>query len=243
MLLFCASPTSNATDNQQDNPSTSAISDISAGSDSESTATGGSVGDISITIPFVQKPDISDSSIHTSIQNEISSPDNITIHNTPDVRAPYMNTTSPCRVGVSGGIGVAGFGGSAGTTVEDKECTLRQTAQTFSAMGVPGMGLWLLCRSKALKRAEIEPEACESMVAQMQIEAELGGEVEPPKYIAQTADPRIKEQREEIKELREELKDLQLKESERDSRQYLQEAERDRIQDKLREIPEIKRGT
>jgi hypothetical protein len=177
-----------------------------------------------------------------AVQNsvEINNPDDIKIRNTPDVRAPYMNTTSPCRVGVSGGIGVAGFGGSAGTTVEDKECTLRQTAQTFSAMGVPGMGLWLLCRSQAVTRADMTPEDCEAMVAQLQIEAELEYEGGAPKFYAQAEDPRIEEQQEEIEELRAELEELKKKKEQED---YVERDRFSEIQEKLRQIPEIKRGS
>jgi transposase len=87
------------------------------------------------------------------------------------------------------------------------------------------------------------PEDCEAMVAQLQIEAELeyeGGEVEPPKFYAQAEDPRIEEQQEEIEELRAELEELKKKKEQED---YVERDRFSEIQEKLRQIPEIKRGS
>jgi hypothetical protein len=104
--------------------------------------------------------------------NEVH-PDDIKIKNTPSARAPYANSTGPCRVGGSIGVSLPGFGASGGGSKEDPECTLRQTAQTFSALGAPAMGLWILCRSVVLERVGSNSSDCDAKVAQFQIEAQF----------------------------------------------------------------------
>lgn len=139
-------------------------------------------------------------------------PDKLKIKNTPDARAPYSNSTGPCVVGFSAGVGVPGFGGSIGKGFVDEECNLRQTAQTFSSLGVPAMGLWLLCRSATVGKVS-NPDDCDAMITQMQIEAELS----QPALLAQVTEEdlerlrgkleaqeaRIEQQQSKIQELEE----------------------------------------
>lgn len=82
----------------------------------------------------------------------IENPDDITIRNTPAARAPYSNSTSPCIVGGSAALSLPGFSGSAGKGFKDEECERRATAMAFSDMGVPGMGLWIMCRSAIVEK-------------------------------------------------------------------------------------------
>lgn len=72
-------------------------------------------------------------------------PDDITIRNVPSLSSPNAYPTSPCRIAVSGGLVFAGGGASAGGSIEDPGCTLREDARTFSELGVPAMGLYLMC--------------------------------------------------------------------------------------------------
>ena len=74
-----------------------------------------------------------------------TSPDDVRIRNvaSPDTPNPYP--TAPCRVGVSAGFSLAGGALSGGGSVEDEECTLRETARSFKDLGVPELGLILLC--------------------------------------------------------------------------------------------------
>lgn len=91
-----------------------------------------------------------------------TSPDDITIRNvaSPDTPNPYP--TAPCRVGVSAGLSLAGGAFSGGGSVEDEECTLRETARSFKDLGVPELGLILLCEKsevitgKKNKKGELE---------------------------------------------------------------------------------------
>ena len=80
-----------------------------------------------------------------NIEFNSSTPDDITIRNVPSLSSPNAYPTSPCRIAVSGGLVFAGGGASAGGSVEDPGCTLREDARTFSELGVPAMGLYLMC--------------------------------------------------------------------------------------------------
>ncbi len=105
----------------------SSSSDASAESDSVSTAN----ADTNVTINETRPR-------HTTVRNVAS----------PDTPNPYP--TSPCRIGVSAGVSVAGFAGSGGGSVEDTECTLRETARSFKDLGVPEVGLILLCQNSVV---------------------------------------------------------------------------------------------
>ena len=91
-----------------------------------------------------------------------TSPDDVRIRNvaSPDTPNPYP--TAPCRVGVSAGFSLAGGALSGGGSVEDEECTLRETARSFKDLGVPELGLILLCEQSEVivgkrdKKGELE---------------------------------------------------------------------------------------
>lgn len=65
-------------------------------------------------------------------------------------------------MGVSGGLSLPGGALSGGSSVEDEECTLRETARSFKDLGVPEVGLYLLCTQSDVvlgrrnKRGEVE---------------------------------------------------------------------------------------
>ena len=70
-----------------------------------------------------------------------------TIKNVPGIAMGVNYPTAPC-MGSSqvGGAGV-GFGVSIGTTWESKECQLRETARSFSALQLNADALAILCTS------------------------------------------------------------------------------------------------
>lgn len=80
-----------------------------------------------------------------SVNISQTQPSDIKIRNvaSPDTPNPYP--TAPCRVGVSGGLSIPGGALSGGGSVEDEECTLRETARSFKDLGVPEVGLYILC--------------------------------------------------------------------------------------------------
>lgn len=80
----------------------------------------------------------------------IVNPDDIRIRNVVSPDTPNSYPTSPCRIGVSAGLALVGGSLSGGGSVEDKECTLRETARSFKELGVPQMGLYLLCTQSAV---------------------------------------------------------------------------------------------
>lgn len=91
-----------------------------------------------------------------SINISESHPDDIKIRNvaSPDTPNPYP--TAPCRVGVSGGLSIPGGAFSGGGSVEDRECTLRETARSFKDLGVPEVGLYLLCTQSEIILGKVD---------------------------------------------------------------------------------------
>ena len=102
----------------------------------------------------------SESSAAASADNNVvdseRNPDDIKIRNvaSPDTPNPYP--TAPCRVGVSAGLSLAGGALSGGGSVEDTECTLRETARSFKDLGVPEVGLYLLCTQSAVVNGRLD---------------------------------------------------------------------------------------
>lgn len=58
-----------------------------------------------------------------------------TVRTVPQVYAPPMGVTAPCRVALSGGISVIGVGVAAGGSVPDAPCNLRELSRTYQALG------------------------------------------------------------------------------------------------------------
>ena len=114
--------------------------------------------------------------------NEAERPDDITIRNTPNVYAPPAMPTSPCRIGGSGGASGAGIGLSFGGSKMDWECNTRETADAFARMGMPALGLMMLCRTEAVTNelgkggAGFSSEDCESFVRTYQANSSRDGE-------------------------------------------------------------------
>ena len=162
---------------------------------------------------------VGDTNVSVITQN----PDHLTIKNVPSGRAATAISTSPCRIAIAGDVRIVGLGLGGGASVEDKECTTRQTALAFSHMGVPAMGLWIMCRSQGTQRAyrsdppDVEEdtpidqtiaEQCDAMVAQFQILADLGRTPDIISYTVSGSDKvQIIEQHEEqlVEPLREEM--------------------------------------
>ena len=71
-----------------------------------------------------------------------------TVKNVPDVAAANVYPTSPCMGSSSvGGSGV-GFGFNIGSSWTDDECGIRETARSFSGMGMQEDALAVMCSSK-----------------------------------------------------------------------------------------------
>ena len=80
-----------------------------------------------------------------------------TVKSTPSVFAPAAYATSPCRIAISGGVSVIGWGASMGGSVEDEGCTLRENARILNSLGANEAALKLMCNEP--KVAEVL-EAC-----------------------------------------------------------------------------------
>lgn len=68
-----------------------------------------------------------------------------TVKSAPALMAPAAYATSPCRIALSGGVSVIGLGVSAGGSVEDEGCTLRENARILNALGANDAALRLMC--------------------------------------------------------------------------------------------------
>lgn len=77
-------------------------------------------------------------------------PKKTTVRNVPSPDTPNIYPSAPCRIARSVGFSFAGGALSGGHSVEDPECTLRETVRTFQYLGVPEVGLILLCKNSVV---------------------------------------------------------------------------------------------
>jgi hypothetical protein len=76
-----------------------------------------------------------------------------TVKTVATVYAPPIGVTAPCLMGISGGVTVVGVGASLGASVEDKECTMRETARLLHAMGQPVAAAKVMCNNAMAAQA------------------------------------------------------------------------------------------
>ena len=72
-------------------------------------------------------------------------PRSTTVRNVASPDTPNVYPSAPCRIARSAGLSLAGGSLSGGSSIEDPECTLRETARVFQYLGVPEVGLHLMC--------------------------------------------------------------------------------------------------
>ncbi len=72
----------------------------------------------------------------------------VTIRNTPDLSISNIAPTAPCMGGTSVGGAGAGFSIGIGTTWKDNDCSLRETARSFSGLGLTQDAIAILCASE-----------------------------------------------------------------------------------------------
>lgn len=77
-------------------------------------------------------------------------PSTTTVRNVVGPDTPNVYPSAPCRIARSGGLSFPGAAVSGGSSIEDKECTLRETARSFQYLGVPEVGLVLLCQNSVV---------------------------------------------------------------------------------------------
>lgn len=82
-----------------------------------------------------------------------------TVRNTPDPYAPTINATVPCLVPITGGLVVAGFGGSIGSGTLDGGCELRETARLLNGIGQQAAAARILCNNR-MAAAALGPDVC-----------------------------------------------------------------------------------
>jgi hypothetical protein len=98
--------------------------------------------------------------VPASTFNENKQSGTVRIENVPQVYAPPMGVTAPCRVALSGGVSVVGVGAALGGSVPDTPCNLRELSRTYHALGandkavkVADGALALECEDREVARA------------------------------------------------------------------------------------------
>jgi hypothetical protein len=86
-----------------------------------------------------------DASADNSIIFNSTRPSSTTVRNVPSPDTPNVYPSAPCRIARSAGLSFAGGSLSGGASIEDPECTLREAARVFQYLGVPEVGLHLMC--------------------------------------------------------------------------------------------------
>ena len=71
-----------------------------------------------------------------------------TVKSAPGVFAPAAHATAPCRIAISGGVSVIGWGASLGTSVEDEGCNMRENARILNSLGAGDAALKLMCNDE-----------------------------------------------------------------------------------------------
>jgi hypothetical protein len=142
----------------------------------------------------------------TNVSVVTENPDDITIRNTATGRAPTVMSPNPCHVPRSIGLGLPGFNTGAGTTVEDEHCTLRGDSLTWKELGLPEMGIWLMCHSVTQERArevdekpkgqreaasDASAQECLKMVKRFQDGRSEPPPTEPAEVVSDEEDPAI----------------------------------------------------
>lgn len=92
----------------------------------------------------------SGASLDNNVEVNFTSPSRTTVRNVPSPDTPNVYPSSPCRIARSAGLSLAGGALSGGSSIEDEECTLRETARAFQYLGVPEVGLVILCENSAV---------------------------------------------------------------------------------------------
>ncbi len=127
-------------------------SDSDSSSNSTSTSDSGSTASSDIT-----------SDVSVSVSS--TAPSRVTLRNTPSPDTPNIYPSAPCRIAKSAGFSIPGGALSGGTSIEDVECTLRETARVFQYLGVPEVGLYLMCQQSMVingrydKKGKLETNA------------------------------------------------------------------------------------
>ncbi len=71
-----------------------------------------------------------------------------TLNNVPNVYSPNVYPTAPCMGSTSGGVAVAGFGVSLGSSWEAPECQILETARNFEQAGAKEDAMAIRCQAK-----------------------------------------------------------------------------------------------
>jgi hypothetical protein len=72
----------------------------------------------------------------------------VNVRTVPNVFAGNVYPTTNCAHSATAGVAALGWGASFGSSFLDKECSLRETARSFSGMGMTADAVAILCSSE-----------------------------------------------------------------------------------------------
>lgn len=108
----------------------------------------------------VQNITVNGAAIPTSTYSQVDHTGTSTVKTTPQVYAPPVGVTAPCRVAFAGGLSVVGIGVAGGGSVGDSPCNLRELSRLYHGIGqvpkavlVADAALALECQDEAVAKA------------------------------------------------------------------------------------------
>lgn len=106
-----------------------------------------------------------------------------TLKTVPMVYAPPVGVTAPCYTALSAGVAVVGFGLTAGGSVEDPECTLRETARLLHGIGAQEAAVRVMCNN-ALAAAALGAATCPPVASRRPADSSSAGYLQSTSAVA-----------------------------------------------------------
>jgi hypothetical protein len=86
-----------------------------------------------------------------------------TVKSAPNMVAPNIGVSAPCKVAITGSVSVVGLGVAAGGSLNDEECQLREDVRVLAQMNEQAGALALMCSKPAVYKAM--PKKCDAAMA------------------------------------------------------------------------------
>lgn len=88
-----------------------------------------------------------------TINSNINTSGTTKLKNVPTIYAPSIGVSAPCKVALTGSVGVAGFGAALGGSLNDEECQMREDVRVLAQMGEAVGALSLMCGKESVRAA------------------------------------------------------------------------------------------
>lgn len=108
----------------------------------------------------VQNITVNGAAIPTNTYSQVDHTGTSTVKTAPQVYAPPVGVTAPCRISFAGGLSIVGVGVGGGGSVGDSPCNLRELSRLYHGIGqvpkavaVADAALSLECQDEAVAKA------------------------------------------------------------------------------------------